>query len=298
MRAPRRNPRLPEGINAPPSKPLSEFLQLSAVVLLATALLAMVVGASMPFLARLIPFAWEQGVSGGIESYLQQSGSLVDSADAQAALSTLGTQLLETQARVLATSGDSQAVPQQAYRFALIDDPSPNAFATLGAQVMVTRGLLDAVKTENGLAMVLAHEIAHVELRHPLEAASRSVVLQVLLSTVLGSSNSQPLIGLAGGGALITALSFNRSMELKADAHALNLLQAHYGHTRGADEFFVTVSGSDSHDHWRVFFETHPGIDARIEAIRAGSGLGSEGALTAPLPAALRSLQESASSSQ
>ena len=298
MRAPRRNPRLPEGINAPPSKPLLEFLQLSAAVLLVTSLLAMAVGASMPLLARLIPFAWEQGASGGIESYLRESGPLVESADAQAALTTLGEQLLETQARVLATSGDSQAVPQQAYRFALIDDPSPNAFATLGAQVMVTRGLLDAVKTENGLAMVLAHEIAHIELRHPLEAASRSVVLQVLLSTVLGSSNSQPLIGLAGGGALVTELSFNRSMELEADAQALKLLRAHYGHTQGAEEFFLAVSGSERDDSWRVFFETHPGIDARIENIRAGSARGTDDALTAPLPAALRSLKESPSSSQ
>ena len=54
------------------------------------------------------------------------------------------------------------------YRFALVQNPGINAFAVPAGRIFVTTGLLDLFETEAELKAVLAHEIAHVELRHSL----------------------------------------------------------------------------------------------------------------------------------
>jgi len=52
------------------------------------------------------------------------------------------------------------------YRFQVVDDDAVNAMAVPTGYIFVTRGLLDALESENELAAILAHEIAHVESRH------------------------------------------------------------------------------------------------------------------------------------
>ena len=49
-----------------------------------------------------------------------------------------------------------------------VDTAVPNAFAALGGHIAVTRGLYESVQSENALALVLAHEIAHVRARDPI----------------------------------------------------------------------------------------------------------------------------------
>merc|ERR1711879_567360 len=55
---------------------------------------------------------------------------------------------------------DNKALPVRVHYLA--DQDMPNAFATLGGHIFITRGLLDSVESENGLAMVLAHEYGHI----------------------------------------------------------------------------------------------------------------------------------------
>ncbi len=59
------------------------------------------------------------------------------------------------------------------YRFQIVDDDTPNAFALPGGYIFVSRGLLALSNSEDELAGVLGHEIAHVGLRH---AAARQQV--------------------------------------------------------------------------------------------------------------------------
>ena len=55
------------------------------------------------------------------------------------------------------------------YRFQVLDSAEPNAFAAPGGFIFVTKGLIDQTKSEDELAGVLAHEIAHVSLKHGLK---------------------------------------------------------------------------------------------------------------------------------
>ena len=60
------------------------------------------------------------------------------------------------------------------YHFIVLDTPDVNAFAAPSGFVFITTGLLRLLKTEDELAGVLAHEIAHVNLRHPELVAQKA----------------------------------------------------------------------------------------------------------------------------
>jgi predicted Zn-dependent protease len=55
------------------------------------------------------------------------------------------------------------------YHVLILDSPDLNAFATSGGHIFITRGLVEAVQTEDALAAVIAHEIAHVQLNHSVD---------------------------------------------------------------------------------------------------------------------------------
>ncbi len=59
--------------------------------------------------------------------------------------------------------------PGLAWTFAVLDDPSANAFSAPGGYVFVTRGLLAKLDNEAQLAAVLAHEVGHVTEKHALK---------------------------------------------------------------------------------------------------------------------------------
>ena len=61
------------------------------------------------------------------------------------------------------------------FEFHLLDDGQTiNAFALPGGQIFITRGLLEALKTEGELAAVLGHEVGHVVGRHSAEQLAKA----------------------------------------------------------------------------------------------------------------------------
>jgi len=115
----------------------------------------------------------------------------------------------------------------------VINSDTVNAFATLGGNVVFFTGLLDAMPNENTLAMVMAHEIAHIKLRHPLRALGRGVVVGVAVATMAGVAGNDIVAKLIGDTSLLTTLNFSRSQETAADKLALEALVKQYGYSNG-----------------------------------------------------------------
>ncbi|HWP68404.1 MAG TPA: M48 family metalloprotease, partial [Rectinemataceae bacterium] len=65
------------------------------------------------------------------------------------------------------------------YRFIGLSSDEVNAFATPGGHILVARGLLRLVQSEDELAAVLAHEIAHVALGHGLSSVQGAKITQI-----------------------------------------------------------------------------------------------------------------------
>jgi predicted Zn-dependent protease len=66
------------------------------------------------------------------------------------------------------------------YHVIILDSPEFNAFATSGGHIFITRGLIDAADSEDALAAVIAHEIAHIHLRHGLQLINDTRLLRDL----------------------------------------------------------------------------------------------------------------------
>jgi Zn-dependent protease with chaperone function len=265
------NPRLPEHINNRNEHPLKDFLLLAGALLALMFVLTLLLGWGAQWLGPKIPYSWESrwfaatpdAIATALPPQTDNRSALTDSAkDRQQALQ----QLLE---RLLS----QQSAPLKVRLHWLADEDTPNAFATLGGHIFVTRGLLTQVSSENALAMVLAHEYAHVEQRHPITLALEQLAIS-LLGSVIGGEGAASLIG--QHTSLLTLLSFSRDMERSADQRALEILQRHYGHSLGADEFFRNMLAERDENRWALMFQTHPLTSERLQQIsQAGSAAAS-----------------------
>jgi predicted Zn-dependent protease len=257
----KQNPKISEGINTSADNPLKEFfiLLLGVLIILGTTVALLLVFAHS--LAPYIPFRYEQLL---MSKYRQWTTSEPEYSaafqDAEAAIQELG-QSLALQSELPA--GIST-------QFQLLDQADvPNAFATLGGQIFVTTGLLQEVSSENALAMVLAHEIAHIKYRHPAQSLSGGLLVQLFLSIVTGGQNANALQSTAQQTGILTMLGFSRKMEVTADTAAMNTLENYYGHLAGTEEFFTKILGQHQQAKWQALFTSHPDLSQRIEYIQA-----------------------------
>jgi predicted Zn-dependent protease len=69
------------------------------------------------------------------------------------------------------------------YHVMILDSGEINAFATSGGHIFITRGLLNCAGSEDALAAVIAHEIAHIQLQHSIKAIRTSRITQAIMVT-------------------------------------------------------------------------------------------------------------------
>ena len=69
------------------------------------------------------------------------------------------------------------------YTFHVVDSPDINAFALPGGQIFVLRGLINFAESESELAMIVGHEIAHVDLRHCIELFQHELMVKKIAGT-------------------------------------------------------------------------------------------------------------------
>ena len=266
------NPQPGEGINISKSRPLGTFLKLLAGITLILAISAWLFGQSGAWLASLIPYEQEVKISQLYESPDEQE---VDYLQIQEYLERLVMQLAK-----------NMSLPEGMTIYVHYDSENvENAFATLGGHLFIYRGLLEMLPNENSLAMLLAHEMAHVKLRHPIRAAGQNLAIKTGIKYLLGYSNSD-FLGKAG---LYTQLHFSRSMESAADKEGLKAVYKTYGTAEGATALFETlhqVAVRNGTDGDSPFFSTHPLDGNRIEDLNrlvSEKGWDSDGK-TKPLP--------------
>lgn len=166
----------------------------------------------------------------------------------------------------------ASAVPSAAdgdWEFVLFDDPTPNAFALPGGKVGVHTGLFQVAATEDQLAAVIGHEIAHVTARHSAERMSRDMVTQLGLGVLGATVDSPELVGLTATAATLgVTLPFTRSQESEADRIGLQYMaQAGYDPRAAVDLWTNFAAFGDNRQP--EFLSTHPAPESRIERLRS-----------------------------
>ena len=109
------------------------------------------------------------------------------------------------------------------YQFKIANVSDINAFALPGGYLYLNRGLIEAAQNEGQLAGVMAHEVAHVALRHGTNQASKAYLGQAglgLLGGLVGkrdTSTQQTIASIGGFGLNTLFLKFSRTAEEQAD---------------------------------------------------------------------------------
>jgi Zn-dependent protease with chaperone function len=187
----------------------------------------------------------------------------------------------------LVSTLDRNAELPQTLTVQVINTPVINALALPGGQILVFRGLLDFAADANEVAGVLAHEIAHVERRHPLqmaiEVSSGVFLVGLLLGDAVGVSVAASL-----GGAML-ASHYTRDMEAEADQRGLALMHAANLATAPMGAFFRRLAARPGTPAELPLLASHPGLELRAAQILSEPAAGGP-ALTAPEWAALKSI--------
>ncbi len=151
------------------------------------------------------------------------------------------------------------------FRMRISDSAAPNALAFPGGLIVVTRGLLDNVESENELAFVLAHELGHFRNRDHLRGLGRGAAV----SLVVGAMTSGGSGGFGFGVADIALRGFGREQETDADVFALSMVYAEYGHVGESWRFFERIQSAYGDGNAVLnYLETHPLPSSRIDDLK------------------------------
>jgi len=168
-------------------------------------------------------------------------------------------------------------LPQAQWEFVLFEKSEANAFCLPGGKVGVNTGILPITQNEAGLAVVLAHEVAHAAAHHSAERVSRMLAIQGIgiaaissLSNVSASMRNLLYAGYGIGTTVGTELPHGRAQELEADAIGL-VYMAHAGYdpaeaVRFWERFAEYNKQKGSNTPW--FLRTHPLDQQRIDKIK------------------------------
>jgi beta-barrel assembly-enhancing protease len=256
------NPEVPQDVNVSRDNPVVEFLRLAAGLALCVLVLSAILFFFGGWLARFIPFSTERSWVGDSVVGIAVEGD----GETPAANHDEIEKYIRTLSQRLAAR---MSLPEEMVitaHFSTLD--VPNAFATLGGHIVVTQGLYEKMPSENALATVIAHEIAHVKARDPISGVGGAAAAAVMLALFSGNAD-----GLAPYLTHAVRLGYSRQAESDADQEAVAAIRAEYGHAGGAAAVFEVFKDLAAEHGGDVptLLSTHPADDARIEKMRAAA---------------------------
>ena len=208
----------------------------------------------------LISEAQELEIGKSAAAEVRQTIGLVDDAELQAYVQRVGLEMARTSQR-----------PQLPWSFAVVDDPTPNAFALPGGHIFITRGLMSLMNSEAELASVLGHEIGHVTARHSVTQISRQQLAQLGLG--LGGvlfPEVQPFGDAIGAGLNLLFLKHGRDAERQADRLGFDYARAENYDVREMIDVFAALerAGDEQRSALPAWLTTHPSSGERIKLVQ------------------------------
>lgn len=191
-------------------------------------------------------------------------------------LNRIGKRLISGMKNYFSKQQINQRLNKVNWTFELIDSPEQNAIALPNGKILVFKGLLQICKNDNGIAVVLAHEMAHIIAKHEWERKSHLKMRNfgaIGVSTILlNSSTPGRELALTSFGVVAAygfVLPFERKHEMEADEMGLHFLAMAGYDLLEAERFWKRMeerSGNNGREP--AFFSTHPSPGKRLERLR------------------------------
>lgn len=165
-------------------------------------------------------------------------------------------------------------MPDADWEFVVFDQPQINAFAMAGGKVGVFTGLFKIAKTDDELASVIAHEIAHVTAKHVHEKLSRELAVSTVgavgtIGGIAGGASGLTVNALSEVYGLTTGISgfaFDRAKEKEADYVGLMYMARAGYDPQAAVRVLEALENQSANDPVQqpAFLSTHPSHPERI----------------------------------
>ncbi len=147
----------------------------------------------------------------------------------------------------------------------LLNADQINAFALPGNHLVIFSGLISASDHPDEVAGVLAHELAHIKLKHVMKKLVKEMGISVLISMAGGNGGGQMI---KEAVQLLSSRAFDRSIEKEADMKAVDYLASAQIATEPFANFLYKRSqeSADFFDYL-TWISTHPNPEERAEYI-------------------------------
>lgn len=159
-------------------------------------------------------------------------------------------------------------LPGAAWEFVVFESPQANAFALPGGKVGVYSGLLALAESDDELAVVVGHEIAHVTARHGAERMSQALAAAVggaVVGVATEDSRNRDLWRIGYGvGATLGTLAYSRVHESEADFIGLKYAARAGYDPRAAVTFWRKMAAAARGPRPPKWLSTHPPEEDRI----------------------------------
>lgn len=157
----------------------------------------------------------------------------------------------------------------------IIDSPQANAFALPGGKIAIYTGILPVAKNADGLATVIAHEIAHVTARHGAERMTHQKLVQfgtIAASMAVGEMDydtQRMVMGAIGVGSQFGfVLPYSRVHESEADQIGLTYLAMACFDPLEAPLLWQRMAELSNRNQVSELMSTHPAPETRIKQLK------------------------------
>lgn len=208
----------------------------------------------------------------GLEAFAQikKDEKLSQDAESNARVQRVGRRIAQSVGREL---------PNAQWEFVLFESDQLNAFALPGGKVGVYTGLLKLAESDDELATVMGHEIAHVSSRHGAERTSQNIAVTgvgLLAGIGMEANDVDPakrnaiLAAYGVGTAVGLMLPYSRLHESEADAIGLRFAAGAGYDPRAAATFWRRMmAANQGQTRPPEFLSTHPAEETRIKNLEA-----------------------------
>ena len=154
------------------------------------------------------------------------------------------------------------------FKFFIVEDPTLNAFALPGGNIVIHSGLIAKSASWEELCGVLGHEISHVTERHHVRGIISNMGIFVVLSAVIGDASA--LFGtLAQAGGSLSSLMYSREYETEADEKGWEYLMKANINPSGMISFFKKLQKEypieKNTEEITEILSSHPATQERID---------------------------------
>lgn len=207
------------------------------------------------------------------KTFLKENPPMASQIEQTKQVKRVGNRIAHAVEKYLKQEGQSKRVKGYKWEFNLVNKNVVNAWAMPGGKVVVYKGLLPVAKTDEGLAVVMGHEIAHAIARHGNERMSQGILAAAGGVAIAVYMKDKPketqalFLGAYGIGAGVGMLAFGRNQESEADKLGMVFMSMAGYQPKEAIPFWERMKSAGGASV-PEFLSTHPSHDTRIRRIQ------------------------------